>query len=248
MRWMLLGLLALAVAGCAKNDVKLPDSVASNPPASRDLYASEHPGPYWDEVISSGLPITNLPSTARLLVQNARKLRGEDRQAEIDENIARFREGIPLIAKAKGGDTAAQEIRILLAQSALDAEDITLARETAEEALAGNVDPKDDAYGDVAHEMNLVLASCALAMGNKPEARRRVLQASRTPGSSQLDSFGPKFPIVYELYKVGDRDLMIEYLTNIGRFWKSDLLADWKRSIASGKEPEDGLWALATTR
>lgn len=249
MRWVWVALGLLVVVGCAKKEVKLPASVAT-PVADKSTYATEHPAEYWDEAIKNadipGMPTRYLPATATLLVQNARKLMGTERARAIDENIARFREGIPILAKAPDVGSAAQEVRCLLAQSAIDANDMPLARQTAEEALAANTDPKDEAYGDVAHDMNLVLASVAHASSNDGEARRRVLQASRTPGSTKLNAFGPKFQVVYELYKNGDRDLMLQYLTNVKKFWKSDLPGFWQKSFESGKEPTDGLWKLAT--
>jgi hypothetical protein len=145
-----------------------------------------------------------------------------------------------------------------LAVAALEAGQLDAARKHATEALAANTDAKSWNYGNVVHEMNQVLGRAALRAGNRDEARRALLAAGATPGSPQLDSFGPRFVLAREMLDKGEQDVVIQYLDSVGKFWGHDdpkrpgrialvgehaaLLAKWKQEIASGKIPTDPNW------
>jgi hypothetical protein len=243
--WLLV--VVLAVAGCSRN-VELPDSVSA--PAEPPSAAAKNPHEAWDAGIKglSTSPSSSgalLADAARKLGAEARGLEGDARAAALDENIVRLREAIPPVAATKGGDAAAAALRMELAVDALAAGDLPLARETAENVLASNVDPNSPTFGDAIHDMNLVLASVALGSDNPGEARRRIMQASHTPGSDRLNAFGPHFAVVLELH---DPELTIDYLGNVKKFWASELPDRWIKSLQAGKSPDDGIWKLATTK
>ncbi len=106
--------------------------------------------------------------------------------------------------------------------------------------------------------MNEVLGRAAPRAGNRDEARRALLAASATPGSPQLDSYGPNFELAREMLGKGEKDVVIQYLDLVGKFWGHDdpkrpqysalaarhaaLLAKWKQEIREGKIPTDANW------
>ncbi len=74
-------------------------------------------------------------------------------------------------------------------------------------------------YGNAIHRGNLLLGRMALAAGNVDEAKQRLLAAGRTPGSPQLNSFGPQWELAQALLDRGDRDTVIQYLELCRAFW-----------------------------
>ena len=145
-----------------------------------------------------------------------------------------------------------------LALAALEAGQLDTARKHATEALAANTNVKSWNYGNVVHEMNEVLGRAAMRTGNLVEARRALLAAGATPGSPQLDSFGPRFVLAREMLDKGEKDVVIQYLDLVAKFWARDdpahphrsgmakekaaRLAKWKQEIRAGKIPTDGQW------
>ena len=67
-----------------------------------------------------------------------------------------------------------------------------------------------------------------------------LISSKETPGSPQLNSFGPSMILSKELLKKGESDAVLEYLdlckvfgkTERGRFEK------WKSEIRNGREPD----------
>jgi hypothetical protein len=145
-----------------------------------------------------------------------------------------------------------------LALAALEAGRLDNARTHATEALAANTNVRNWNYGNIVHEMNEVLGRAALRGGDLAEARRALLAAGATPGSPQLDSFGPRFVLAREMLDKGEKDVVIQYLDLVGKFWARDdpahphrsgmakekaaRLAKWKQEIRAGKIPTDGQW------
>src|SRR5438034_904853 len=83
-------------------------------------------------------------------------------------------------------------------------------------ALAANTDPKNWNYGNVVDAMNQVLGRAALRQGNRDEARRALLAAGATPGSPQLNSYGPTFVLAREMLGKGEKDVVLQYLDSVG--------------------------------
>jgi hypothetical protein len=59
-------------------------------------------------------------------------------------------------------------------------------------------------YGNAVHTANLVLGRIALADGDVEEAKCLLLLAGQTPGSPQLNSFGPDMLFAEELLEKGE--------------------------------------------
>ena len=152
------------------------------------------------------------------------------------------------------------------AREAILAGDAKSARTYALQMLRENTDPKAWYFGNVVHEANQILGLAALLDGDIPEAKHYLLAAGRIPGSPQLDSFGPHMVLAQKLLARGEKEVVIEYLDLVAKFWastpKSKLreyekmrpgsaalfrkvgrehrrqIEEWKKQIRAGKQPE----------
>jgi hypothetical protein len=97
-------------------------------------------------------------------------------------------------------------------------------------------------YGNALHVANLVLGRIALAGNDLDAARSYLLAAGRTPGSPQLDTFGPDMLLAGELLAKGESETVIEYFKLCGAFWKTNdgKLADWTAAVKKGAAPDFG--------
>ena len=151
------------------------------------------------------------------------------------------------------------------AKRALAEGDSRGAAQFASQMLKDNRDPKAWSYGNCIHEANQILGLAALQQGHVADAKRYLLAAGRTPGSPQLDSFGPNMVLAQQLLKLGEKEAVLQYLDLVARFWattsesqlkrleqktpgitaaikQSDsdhqaLLDQWKKQIKAGENP-----------
>ena len=129
-------------------------------------------------------------------------------------------------------------------------------------ARASSAGPGHWDFGNLIHNGHSLLGLAALGQDRLPEARAELLLAGQSPGSPQLDSFGPRFQLARRLLNHGqeaDRLAVLAYLDEIAQFWASpgkepdplgqqqalqhrrDLEA-WKEEIRSGRIPTDPRW------
>ena len=101
---------------------------------------------------------------------------------------------------------------------------------------------KDWNYGNAIHKGNLALGRLALREGKIDRAGEFLLLAGRTPGSPQLDSFGPNMLLAKELLEKGEREKVLEYFGLCARFWQTDRgqLKIWTTEVKLGSEPNFG--------
>lgn len=114
------------------------------------------------------------------------------------------------------------------------------AKAEAEELLRiGAEYPKDWNFGNSVHYGNITLGRIALKNGDTAEASRRLLAAGATPGSPQLNSFGPKWTLAQELLAKGESGPVLEYIDECRRFWKMEdgRLNAWASTIRTGGVP-----------
>jgi hypothetical protein len=126
---------------------------------------------------------------------------------------------------------------------AVEAGALDSAKTYAEELLQDSGKyPEDWNYGNAIHKGNLILGRVALRQGNRAEAARHLLTAGRTPGSPQLNSFGPNMTLAKELLEVGERDIVLQYVDLCRTFWLMDLgnTGAWEKIIDSGRIPNFG--------
>ncbi|HEY1341763.1 MAG TPA: hypothetical protein VGF59_29830 [Bryobacteraceae bacterium] len=96
--------------------------------------------------------------------------------------------------------------------------------------------------GDAIHQGNIVLGRLALTKGDVDAAKRYLLAAGKTPGSSDLDSTGPSMALAGELLRAGESGAVVQYLDECRTFWRGDRgkLDEWIVLIRAGLKPDFG--------
>ena len=147
----------------------------------------------------------------------------------------------------------------LVSQAALEAGfDLTTVKANAEAALANNTIKKSWNYGNKIYDNHTKLGRVALRKGNIEEAKKHLYAAGCTPGSPQLNSYGPDFVLARELAEQGEYDAVIAFLDQVARFWANPetnppaykqlasdhlkLLESWKKELQAGKIPNHRKW------
>ena len=100
--------------------------------------------------------------------------------------------------------------------------------------------PKDWNYGNAIFYGNLVLGRIALQRGDIKESVARLLAAGATPGSPQLNSFGPNMSLAKDLLAKGQTEPGLNFLAACKSFWKMDQgrLDQWIATIRAGDKPD----------
>lgn len=189
-----------------------------------------------------------------------KSLKGKERIAHFQHSLEYLQESydatVEALKKAPGEplQEVLPDLQVDLALAALEAGETGLAKRHAAESLQKNTDDKSSNYGNIIHNANLILGRCALLEGKLEDAKAYLLKAGATPGSPQLDSFGPRMSLARELLEKGEKETVLQYLDLVSKFWApgkeesvpgkqlSDehaaTIAGWKREIAEGKIPE----------
>lgn len=189
-----------------------------------------------------------------------KSLQGKERAAHFQHPLEYLQESYDVAVEAlkKAPDKLLQEVlpglQVDLALAALEAGETGLAKRHAAETLHKNTDDKSSNYGNIIHNANQILGRAALLEGKLEDAKAYLLKAGATPGSPQLDSFGPQMPLARELLEKGEKETVLQYLDLVSKFWASEkeesvlgkqlskehaaTISGWKREIAEGKIPE----------
>lgn len=108
-------------------------------------------------------------------------------------------------------------------------------------------------YGNAIHYSNRILGLISLKKGNIDKAIKHLLDAGKSTGSPQLNSFGPNLDLANELLKLGKYDTVKIYLKDIAKFWEMDdgRIDNWLKEIDNGEIPvlnrysgSGGVWHL----
>lgn len=132
-----------------------------------------------------------------------------------------------------------------LAKAAFEAGDMEKARAYATELLNKAPQYKNDwNYGNAIHHGNLILGRLALKSGDLEKAKEYLIEAGKTPGSPQLNSFGPNMTLAKELLEKGEREVVIRYFQLCANFWKEkrhrERLKNWTSVVKEGGIPDFG--------
>ena len=94
-------------------------------------------------------------------------------------------------------------------------------------------------YGNAIHAGHTVLGLVALHEGNTQRAVQELHDAGATPGSPQLDSFGPSMSLAKALLQAGESEAVLSYLGQCRAFWKmgEPWLTIWEKKIRAGGIP-----------
>lgn len=191
-------------------------------------------------------------------LERARKL--EPRSPEWPERIGRAHLGTARLADAKDKRFAEAslafrnleqatalipelDVKLLLYADLADAAYLMARDDKAGEyasALIAKTPATDWNWSNAAHDGNTVLGLVALREKKPKEAVACLIQSGDVKGSPQLNSFGPRMELAKALLEAGERDAVLDYLEEVGRFWKTGekRLADWAALIKAGRTPE----------
>ena len=94
-------------------------------------------------------------------------------------------------------------------------------------------------YENAVHLGHTVLGLLALKRGDINAAREELRKSGDTPGSPQLNSFGPTMQLAKELLKQGQKDAVLTYLKQCRKFWKmgNTWLDLWEQKIHADQVP-----------
>jgi len=93
-------------------------------------------------------------------------------------------------------------------------------------------------YGNAVHNSNQILGFIALEKNDVAGAANYLVEAGKSTGSPQLDSFGPNLDLANELLSLGESDAVVSYLQGIRKFWdgKESIIDDWVLKINASEE------------
>lgn len=97
-------------------------------------------------------------------------------------------------------------------------------------------------YGNAFHIGNLVLGQIAFDSGDLDEAKRFLLEAGKTPGSPQLNTFGPNMLLAKELLANQEYEAVLKYFELCAKFWddRQGSLEQWKNAVLKKEMPDFG--------
>ena len=102
--------------------------------------------------------------------------------------------------------------------------------------------PRNWNYGNAVQDGNLVLGRIAAQEGRLQDAKRYLLEAGKSSGSPQMNSFGPNMSLAKDLLERGEREVVLEYFELCRKFWRleSGRLDQWSHEARAGKTPDFG--------
>jgi hypothetical protein len=129
-----------------------------------------------------------------------------------------------------------------MTKAAYGAGNLEKAERYANEALEASTHGVFWWTGDAIFQGNIVLGRLALRRGDVEAAKRYLLLASKTPGSSTLSTLGPNMGFAKELLDKGESATVLQCLEDCGSFWAggSGKLAEWTALIRAGLKPDFG--------
>jgi hypothetical protein len=129
-----------------------------------------------------------------------------------------------------------------LTKCAFAADETTKAKMYAEQVLQeAHSEKKDWNLGNDIFFGNLVLGRLALKAGDIEQAKHYLIEAGKTPGSPQLDSFGPNMTLAKELLEKGQTEVVLEYFDLCAKFWRYQPRLDaWIATVKQGGIPDFG--------
>jgi hypothetical protein len=128
-----------------------------------------------------------------------------------------------------------------LAKQAVNVGEVEKAQTYARELLQMATQFRGDwNYGNAIYYGYFVLGRAALQQGNLKLAVQYLLDSASTPGSPQLNTFGPNVTLAKELLDKGQSGPVLQYLAQVRTFWKNDSgkINAWTSAIRSGAAPD----------
>jgi hypothetical protein len=88
---------------------------------------------------------------------------------------------------------------------------------------------------------NEIKSSCS-PRDKRNAGKRELVEAGKTPGSPQLNSFGPNMSLAKDLLERKETDTVLRYFDLCGKFWEleSGNLKRWSILAKAGEIPDFG--------
>lgn len=104
---------------------------------------------------------------------------------------------------------------------------------------------KDDwNYGNAIHQSYTYLGLLSIDQNKISRAKEYLIKAGSTPGSPQLNNFGPNMLLAEKLLRLNQVDVVLEYIDICKSFWcfffRITKTIKWKWLIKNGKVPNFG--------
>lgn len=98
-------------------------------------------------------------------------------------------------------------------------------------------------YGNAIQDSNIVFGRLALVESRMKDAKNHLLKAGKSPGSPQMDTFGPNMSLAKDLLEKGETEVVIEYFTLCKSFWELNegRLDEWITLVQARKIPNFGV-------
>lgn len=160
-------------------------------------------------------------------------------------DVAEAKLALSLMERANEMSAGVNQAAVLtdLPALAFDAGDLQKARAYAELLLREATSQQGSwNHGNAVHKGNLILGRIAAAEGRVADAVTFLRAAGETPGSPQLNSFGPNMTLAKDLLERGERDAVLAYFEACRVFWKmgGGRLDAWTREVRAGTIPNFG--------
>lgn len=110
---------------------------------------------------------------------------------------------------------------------------------------------RDWNYGNAIHHGNKIRGLCALRAGRISEAEDCLRASAHSPGSPQLNSFGPSMRLAAALLQYDARQTVLDYLEDCKTFWQIEVRLDdgrvfsghaqlnaWAEALLEGDTPD----------
>lgn len=111
-------------------------------------------------------------------------------------------------------------------------------------------------YGNAIHTSHQALGLIHLRRGDTEKAKEHLIAAGKTPGSPQLNSYGPNMLLARKLVLRGEKKVVIEYLDLVAKFWATNkstefqylarenktLIKQWRSEVRKGRVPDHENW------
>jgi tetratricopeptide (TPR) repeat protein len=156
-------------------------------------------------------------------------------------DVAEASLALSLMERAREMDPQHDAMLTDLPAMAFDAGDLDKARAYAERLLTESGRLRGN-FGNAVHKGNLIMGRIAVRQGRLAEAVTFLRASGETPGSPQLDSFGPNMSLAKDLLERGETDAVLDYFELCRVFWKMGgaRLDAWSREVRAGTIPNFG--------
>ena len=96
--------------------------------------------------------------------------------------------------------------------------------------------------GNAIHGANVVLGRIALIENRVDDSKKHLIAAGNSPGSPQLNSFGPNMTLAKDLLENHETEIVLEYFELCRVFWEmhDEKLDSWSEAVKNGDVPEFG--------